>query len=61
MCFLPNLHFFASPYFDHDAFMHPALHILDAPVLSITIHCYHITIFYQSLELAFGSFIDRHY
>jgi len=23
--------FFASPYFDHDAFMHHALHILDAP------------------------------
>jgi len=21
----------ASPYFDHDAFMHHALHILDAP------------------------------
>ena len=24
--FLPNLRFFASPYFDSDAFMHNALH-----------------------------------
>ena len=29
--FLPNLHFFASPYFDHDAFMRHALHMLDSP------------------------------
>jgi len=28
---LLNLRFFASHYFDHDAFMHLALHILDAP------------------------------
>jgi len=28
---LLNLHFF-FPYFDHDAFMHHALHSLDAPV-----------------------------
>jgi len=27
---LLNLLFFASPYFDHDAFMHHALHVLDA-------------------------------
>jgi len=30
--FLLNLRFFLSPYFDHDAFMHHALHVLDAPV-----------------------------
>ena len=29
--FLPNLRFFASLYFDHDAFLHNALHVLDAP------------------------------
>jgi len=23
--------FFASPYFDHDAFMHHTMHVLDAP------------------------------
>src|SRR6218665_205931 len=28
---LLNLHFFASPYFDHDTFTHHALHLLDAP------------------------------
>jgi len=29
---LPNLGYvpFASPYFDHDVFMHHALHVLDA-------------------------------
>jgi len=27
---LPNL-LFLIPYFDHDAFMHHALHVLDAP------------------------------
>jgi len=26
-----NLRVFSSPYFDHDAFMHHALHLLDAP------------------------------
>src|SRR6218665_408703 len=28
--FPQNLRFFGSPYFDHDAFMHDALHVLDA-------------------------------
>jgi len=28
---LVNLRFFDSPYFDHEAFMHQALHVLDAP------------------------------
>jgi len=32
---LPNLRFFASPYFYHDAFLHHALHVLDAPANSI--------------------------
>ena len=31
MCFWLNLIFFTSPYFDHDAFMHHALHVLDIP------------------------------
>src|SRR6218665_3305789 len=33
-CLLPKLRFFASPYFDDDAFMHHALHVghLDASV-----------------------------
>jgi len=29
--FLLNLCLFASSYFEHDAFMHHALHVLDAP------------------------------
>jgi len=29
--FFPNLRFLLPPYFDHDAFMHHALYILDAP------------------------------
>jgi len=29
--FFINLLFLPPPYFDHDAFMHDALHILDAP------------------------------
>ena len=28
--FLPNLRVLTSPYFDHDAIMHHALHVLDA-------------------------------
>jgi len=27
--------FFVSPYFDHDAFMHHTMHVLDAPGQSI--------------------------
>src|SRR6218665_3358965 len=30
--FPQNLRYFASPHFDHDAFMHHVLHVLDAPV-----------------------------
>jgi len=29
--FWPNLAFLVPSYFDHDAFMHHALHVLDAP------------------------------
>jgi len=32
MFFLLNLRFFASPYFDHDAFMQHPLHVMDTPV-----------------------------
>jgi len=31
LCFFLNLIFFGFPYFDHDAFMHHVLHVLDAP------------------------------
>ena len=30
--YLRKSHVFASPYFEHDAFMHHALHVLDVPV-----------------------------
>src|SRR6218665_3282879 len=30
-CFLHTLRVFCSPYFDHDAFMHHPMHVLDAP------------------------------
>src|SRR6218665_893367 len=30
-CFLHTLRVFRSPYFDHDAFMHHPMHVLDAP------------------------------
>ena len=33
LIFFDKLTFFPSPYFDHDAFAHHALHVLDAPVL----------------------------
>src|SRR6218665_2342410 len=29
LCFLPHLR--VSPYFEHDAFMHHAIHVLDVP------------------------------
>jgi len=28
---VPNLRFFLPPYIDRDAFLHLALHVLDAP------------------------------
>src|SRR6218665_891831 len=31
LCSFGFINFFASPNFDHDAFMHHALHVLDAP------------------------------
>ena len=31
LCVLPHLCIFASPYFDHDAFMHHTIHVLDTP------------------------------
>jgi len=31
-CFFILYVFFLSPYFDHDAFMHHTMHVLDAPV-----------------------------
>jgi len=30
-CFYIHSAFFVSPYFDHDAFMHHTMHVLDAP------------------------------
>ena len=35
MCLLPNLRVFSSPYFEHDAFMHHAIYVLDAPVCQL--------------------------
>jgi len=34
--FLPNLRFLLLPYFDHDAFVHHALHVLNSPALANT-------------------------
>jgi len=31
--FFAEFTIFASPYFEHDAYMHRALHVLDAPVM----------------------------
>src|SRR6218665_2671691 len=36
-----NLRFLLPPYFDHDAFMHHTLHVLDAPAL----RCYELITF----------------
>src|SRR6218665_3791544 len=34
-CFFYILVYFVSPYFDHDAFMHHPMHVLDAPASSL--------------------------
>jgi len=33
--FWVHLRFFLPPYFDHDTFMHHALHVLDAPASGV--------------------------
>src|SRR6218665_3174234 len=40
--FLPNLRFLLIPYFDHDAFLHHALYVLDAPVSEPSTSGHHI-------------------
>jgi len=36
--------FFVSPYFDHDAFMHRTMHVLDTSVLVYDQCTHHITV-----------------
>jgi len=34
-----NLRLFASPYYDHDAFTHLVLHVLDVPAITYLVIC----------------------
>ena len=42
-CFLHTLWVFVSPQFDHDAFLHHTMHVLDAPASSYAKHLSHHT------------------
>jgi len=44
-----NLLIFASPYFDHDVFMHQALHVLNVPASCLAYS--NIAAFYVSEDL----------
>jgi len=61
--FFLNLPFLLAPYFDHDAFMHHALHVLDAsvswtaPALKMTLLNNYFAIVKMNL-LIFSEFVD---